>query len=740
MRKIKSRVFAVFAVAAVASLFTVCKVTGSGGDVSGKTITWTMDASPRTVEGTAELSLGFTPVVQALAFGDFTFEGAAITADTLGGSGAARTISVSNVPEAGIVKVSVKKTGFVFNPASYEWNIADGSTEELLYSTITFMDAEGEVLAPSPFDIEQGTVIPAAKIPASGAVVFEDENSFSGPWDGRWASGGVVSDLSLPVDVPALILVPYRTGGQSYTITLDAATNGGSSGVPALTGTYPNTVGELPAASKSGSAFVHWTAKADGTGDILKTTDRFTANKTYYAVFETVPRSVTLTFETVGIGTPSFGTRNVMSNQILTAEDIPPVSGASYELDQWNSAADGGGNKLEAGDRVTQDTTYYAIWKFPADGINWGVDNPNAPWEGGSAMLVIPKTGYYKVQLWGGQGGVAGTGSAGNYNATTYIMSNLNGSYAATGDSLTVQNQGDSLNGIMPGGKGAYTSGHVFLHRGDVIALKIGGSRVDNHDPGGGYNGGGSGVNNSQKDGAGGGATDIRIARSFDGTVTELVPLSGSAIDTDVGLINRIMVAAGGGGSADARTSGAGGSDALILHKGGAGGGVLGNYGSGQDPGKPASQTAGGGIPGHGGEVGSFGKGGSAGSAAANESYGAGGGGWFGGASGGYTNNNGSGAGGSSYVSGFAGDALNHGLPCIGTQKTANGAFSANTGGTVAQNATSWTGYFFTRIQILDGYQQVPNTSGSGTEQGHSGAGSAEITWIGTTDASVDGD
>jgi hypothetical protein len=314
-----------------------------------------------------------------------------------------------------------------------------------------------------------------------------------------------------------------------------------------------------------------------------------------------------------------------------------------------------------------------------------------------------------------------------------------NSTYGATGDSLTVNNRGDSLNGIMPGGRGAYTSGHILFHKGDVIVLKIGGSRVDNHDPGGGYNGGGSGYPNAYNDGAGGGATDIRIAHSLDGTVTELVPLSGSAIDTDVGLINRIMVAAGGGGSADSKYSGAGSSGTYWLHKGGAGGGVLGNYGHGDDPGKPASQIVGGAAPGAGGSGGSFGKGGSVVSGA-SESYGGGGGGWFGGGSGGYGLENGSGAGGSSYVSGFTGDALNHGLPCIGTQKTAGGTFLANTAGDALAKSKSWTGYFFTHIQILDGYQQVPNTSGGGTEQGHYGAGSAKITWVGATDASVEGD
>jgi hypothetical protein len=132
MRKIKTRVLAILAVAAVAT-FTVCKATGagSGGDIPGGEkvpVGWTMHASQRGGDGTATLELGFTKAVDALGIGDFTFDGATITAGALGGGGASFTLPVSNVPETGTVNVSVRKEGFDFSPVSYDWDITTGGT------------------------------------------------------------------------------------------------------------------------------------------------------------------------------------------------------------------------------------------------------------------------------------------------------------------------------------------------------------------------------------------------------------------------------------------------------------------------------------------------------------------------------------------------------------------------------------------------------------------------------------
>ena len=70
--------------------------------------------------------------------------------------------------------------------------------------------------------------------------------------------------------------------------------------------------------------------------------------------------------------------------------------------------------------------------------------------------------------------------------------------------------------GEYSGGKGGYAQGQIFLNKGDILYVYVGGQN--------GYNGGGQGEISN-----GGGSTDIRI--------------DGNEIE------NRIMVAAGGGGA-----------------------------------------------------------------------------------------------------------------------------------------------------------------------------------------------
>lgn len=111
---------------------------------------------------------------------------------------------------------------------------------------------------------------------------------------------------------------------------------------------------------------------------------------------------------------------------------------------------------------------------------------------GSSQQFVAPKTGVYKLGLYGAEGGRYGSGS------------------------IT--------------GKGGYAYGEVELQEGEVIYIYVGeqGNTVQNT----AYNGGGQ---SGQYAGSGGGGTDIRYA--------------GTGVD------NRIIVA-GGGGGATATTSG----------------------------------------------------------------------------------------------------------------------------------------------------------------------------------------
>ncbi len=194
----------------------------------------------------------------------------------------------------------------------------------------------------------------------------------------------------------------------------------------------------------------------------------------------------------------------------------------------------------------------------------------------------IPRTGWYKIELFGAQGGNSGA---------------------------------------KYGGKGAYTSGYIYLEAGRQLYFNVGGQPTNSS---GGVNGGGNSGSLSNAKG-GGGATDVR--------------LNGTALS------DRIMVAAGGGGANSSVSGGAGGAlvgesgivskDTELVYKDALGG----------------SQSQGGTSGTGSSDNGSFGKGGSS-----SSNYGGGGAGFYGGGAGGnYSGAIGSGAGGSSYISGYGG-------------------------------------------------------------------------------------
>ncbi len=161
--------------------------------------------------------------------------------------------------------------------------------------------------------------------------------------------------------------------------------------------------------------------------------------------------------------------------------------------------------------------------------------------------FIAPAAGIYTLEAWGAQGGHRGANN---------------------------------------GGAGGYSTGQIFLNKGQILYVYVG-SNGNN----GGWNGGGKAGYGTIY---GGGASDIR--------------LGGQS------LYNRLIVAGGGGSvGASGNTGGVGG--------GTSGGGGAGNYGDGA---QGASQTSGG------ANSGTFGKGGSG--IAANGGYGGGGGGgWYGG-------------------------------------------------------------------------------------------------------------
>lgn len=134
-----------------------------------------------------------------------------------------------------------------------------------------------------------------------------------------------------------------------------------------------------------------------------------------------------------------------------------------------------------------------------------------------SQTYTVPsgQSGWYKIELWGASGG-----------STT----------SETGV-------------VRAGGKGAYTSGLIYLAENDEVYFYIGGTTTNSS---GGANGGGAGAGKGM---GGGGSTDVRIK-------------SGEWND-DKSLRTRLMVAAGGGGAEGFKEGATGGNAGAIIGRSG---------------------------------------------------------------------------------------------------------------------------------------------------------------------------
>ena len=294
--------------------------------------------------------------------------------------------------------------------------------------------------------------------------------------------------------------------------------------------------------------------------------------------------------------------------------------------------------------------------------------------------FVAPHDGDYKIDLWGAQGGSSDDAA---------------------------------------GGKGAYTSGIIHLDKGDELYIYVGGagsSRTYNDGTGsiaGGYNGGGAGnvsrTNYNQKNGSGGGATDVRL-------------VSG-AWNNATSLRSRIMVAAGGAGIYSAT-----GSSGVQAPAGGGYGGALtggSSYYYGSLDGY-SSLTPSGGTQTTGGQsvnewnrtwyentyIGGFGYG-----ATGANSYGGAGGGYWGGASGNWK----PGAGGSSYISGYKG------CVAVASSESNSPKSGCSNGTTNVECSYHYSGKKFRKITMKSGKEEMPTHDNLSTMTGNEGNGYAAI-------------
>ncbi len=308
----------------------------------------------------------------------------------------------------------------------------------------------------------------------------------------------------------------------------------------------------------------------------------------------------------------------------------------------------------------------------------------------GNVVRPNTNTTYYSYNQAGGNGiTFSYTGTVQTYTIPSGVDSVLLQVWGAQGG------QGGPNN---IGGKGGYSEGKMRVTPGQVLYIYVGGqgrgsslAEMLNGQCAGGWNGGGDGNNYMSSSGSsngvrggGGGATDI----SLQGT-------AGSATwNTNNHLYSRVIVAGGGGGNLYFSTL-------SNTYSAGVGGGTSGGNGL----------TTSNSVAGYGGTQGVGGNNASSYANYTNSSFGAG----ASGSTGQYTLCGGGGG----WYGGGAGNAAGGGSGYV---------YTAGTASSYPQGCLLTAANYLGRAATYAGNTSFPDTSGLGTEVGHSGNGFAKIT------------
>ena len=379
---------------------------------------------------------------------------------------------------------------------------------------------------------------------------------------------------------------------------------------------------------KHGYTFSHWQVVNGNSilsGNVITMGTQATTIKAVWI------KKVTITLDLdEGLTTQTLNS-NYTTGLTITLE-TPTKSGfifAGWTIVSGDSAISG--NSLTVG---TLDTTIKA---------NWIANNYDFAYTGSEQTFTAPVSGYYKLEVWGAQGGNVSGGS-----------------------------NGGTVTGVV-GGYGGYSNGTIYLNEGDKIYINIGGQGVSNCVAStgqilvtcaGGYNGGGQAKTADTYGyvGSGGGATHIA---KVSGLLSTLETKKES-----------ILIVAGGGGGAMYYNYNSAGAKCY----GGSGGGESGTSGYKNTVGTNSSvagtQTSGAG----------FGIGGEKSSPTGDNHYAGGGAGYYGGM---VARSDGSAGAGAAGGSGYIGNSLltNKVMYCYNC--TALDTYSTKTATTTCTNETA---------------------------------------------------
>ena len=327
----------------------------------------------------------------------------------------------------------------------------------------------------------------------------------------------------------------------SYTLNGGSASNNTSYNIETNSFTLNNP-------TRSYYDFVGWSGTGlSGTGNKTVTIAKGSTGARSYTANWT-PTNYTITYNLNGgsaSGNPT--SYNIESNAFTL--NNPTKSGVTFT--GWSGTGlSGTGNKtVTIAKGSTGNRSYTANWAPTTTVWNYG-------YTGGTQSFTVPATGTYKLEVWGAQGGGAGSD--------------------------------DTTDARASGGLGGYSYGNATLTAGSTIYVVVGGAGTYGHQSNaasgiaGGYNGGGNGggqtpAGSYKGGGSGGGATHIGKSNA-------------TLVNTASG--NVYIVAGGGGGGYyhEWDSHNTGGSDG---GPGNAGGG--GSYGVGSSGGGGIQAAGGGG-------------------------------------------------------------------------------------------------------------------------------------------------
>ena len=257
-----------------------------------------------------------------------------------------------------------------------------------------------------------------------------------------------------------------------------------------------------------------------------------------------IARKWTLTYDSNGGNTCDPSSKSYIFNdweKNLTWGDLCEPTRSNFNFLGWNTNDDGTGNSFTKESIVDSDITIYADWEPYI--LIW-----DYYYIGDSQEFKAPRTGVYLIELYGAQGGTGRRDGA-----------------------------------ARSGGQGGYVKGEIFLEKGAILSVYVGGmggsvSCTASIGGSGGWNGGAKGGNDTNGDshcskdaaGGGGGATDVRRGGT---TLNDRILVAGGGGGGSFGYIG------GNGGDSDNTNGKQGNGSGGCSYNGGSGGGGGGYYG-----------------------------------------------------------------------------------------------------------------------------------------------------------------